>query len=336
MSTMKAMQVDEAGADFRMVEKEIPTPGPDEVLLRVKACGICHSDAFVKEGTYPGIEYPRVPGHEVIGIIEKVGGEVEAWTEGERVGVGWHGGHCFHCDPCRDGEFILCDDAEVTGIHYDGGYAEYMTAPAEALAAIPEGMKATQAAPLLCAGITVYNALRNTGARPGDLVAIQGVGGLGHLAIQYARRFGFETVALSSSPDKEELARELGAHHFISGDDQAEKLQELGGARVILATAPSSQAMTSVLGGLGRNGQMIIAAATTEPVEVPPMALIMGRKSISGWASGDAYDSEETLEFSELTNSLPMVETFALEDANEAYDRMINNDVRFRAVLEIG
>lgn len=335
MSTMKAMQIDEPGGDFKLVEKSIPTPGPDEVLLRVKACGICHSDAFVKEGTFPGIEYPRVPGHEVIGIIEEVGGEVDAWAEGERVGVGWHGGHCFTCDPCRDGDFILCDDAEVTGIHFDGGYAEYIAVPAEALAAVPEGMKATKAAPLLCAGITVYNALRNSDARPGELVAIQGVGGLGHLAIQYARNFGFETVALSSTPEKEELARELGAHHFIAGDP-AERLQELGGARVIVATAPSSKAMTSAVDGLGRDGEMIIAAATMEPVEVSPMSLIMGRKSISGWASGDAFASEETLEFSDLTNSLPMVETFDLEDANEAYDRMMTSDVRFRAVLEIG
>lgn len=333
---MKAMQIAEAGADFEMVELPIPDAGDGEVRVKVEACGICHSDAFVKEGTYPGIEYPRVPGHEVIGIVDEVGEGVTEWEEGDRVGVGWHGGHCFTCDSCRDGEFIMCEHGEVTGIHFDGGYAEYMVAPSNALAAVPDDLDSTEAAPLLCAGITVYNALRNSGARPGDLVAVQGIGGLGHLAIQYADAMGFEAAAISTSADKEELAFELGATHFLNADDAAEVLAEMGGARVIIATAPSSEAISGVVGGLGRNGELIVVAASAEPIEVSPMALIQGRRSVKGWASGDAHDSEETLQFSALTHSIPEVEVFDLEDANDAYGSMIENDVRFRAVLEIG
>jgi alcohol dehydrogenase/propanol-preferring alcohol dehydrogenase len=333
MSTMKAIQVSEPGADFELVELPIPDVGPDEVRVKVEACGVCHSDAFVKEGQYPGIDYPRVPGHEVIGIVDAVGSEVDSWSEGERVGVGWHGGHCFDCDACREGDFILCENAEVTGIHFDGGYAEYMTAPYNALARVPEGLESAEAAPLLCAGITVYNALRNSKARPGDLIAVQGIGGLGHLALQYADAMGFETAAISSSPDKEAMAHEMGATHFINADGAAERLQELGGADVILATAPNSKAMSEIIGGLGRNGEMIVVAASGEPIEVSPMALIGARRSVSGWASGDARDSEDTLNFSELTHSIPEIETFALADAAEAYSAMMNNEVRFRAVL---
>jgi 2-desacetyl-2-hydroxyethyl bacteriochlorophyllide A dehydrogenase len=335
MSQMKAVQIAEPGADFEVVEIDVPEPGPREVRIKVQACGICHSDAFVKEGAFPGIDYPRVPGHEVIGTVDKVGDEVELWTEGERVGVGWHGGHCFDCEACRDGDFIQCENAKITGIAFDGGYAEYMVAPGEAIAAVPDALESEEAAPLLCAGITVYNSLRNSGARAGDVVAVQGIGGLGHLAVQYAKRMGFHTVALSRGTDKKELALELGADDFIDteAEDAAERLSEMGGARVIVATAPSSQAMTSVIGGLGRNGELLIVAASNEPVEVSPMQLIMGRRSISGWPSGHAADSEDTLDFSALTDITAMIETFPLDRAGEAYQKMMDAEVRFRAVL---
>lgn len=332
------MQISEPGADFELVEKEIPSPADDEVLIKVQACGICHSDAFVKDGLMPGIEYPRVPGHEVIGTVEECGTEVSNWTEGQRVGVGWHGGHCYQCEACRNGDFINCENAQVTGMHFDGGYAEYLTAPQSALADIPEDLNSAEAAPLLCAGITTFNALRNSELEPGDVVAVQGIGGLGHLGVQYANEFGAEVVALSRGPEKEDLARDLGAHHYIDtkAEDAVERLQEMGGADVILATAPSSEAITSVVDGLGRNGQLMIVGATADPVEVSPFQLIMGRKSVSGWPSGDAKDSEETLNFSALQDVTPEIETFPLEKANEAYDRMINNEARFRVVLEMG
>lgn len=336
MATMKAMQLSEAGGDFEYVEKDIPSPGEQEVLIKVQACGICHSDQFVKEGGYPGLEYPRVPGHEVVGIIQETGSNVSAqWEEGRRVGVGWHGGHCHQCEACRRGDFINCENARVTGINFDGGYAEYMVAPESALAAMPATLDSAEAAPLLCAGITTYNALRHSGAQPGDLVAIQGIGGLGHLAVQYASNFGFDTVAISRSPEKEKLAMELGAHHFIDADqeDPAEALQKMGGARLILATAPSSRAITSIINGLGTNGELRVVAATNDPIEVTPFQLIPGRKSLSGWPSGTAKDSEDTLNFSALTDIVPTIETFPLEEAGEAYDRMISNEARFRVVL---
>ncbi len=335
MSTMHAVQVPEAGGDFELVEQSIPTPTPEEVRVRVEACGICHSDAFVKEGTFPGIDYPRVPGHEVAGVVDAVGDNVSQWKEGDRVGVGWHGGHCFTCDACREGDFVNCENALITGISFDGGYAEFMTAPAEAVARMPDDLSAEEAAPLLCAGITTYNALRNQDLRPGDLVAVQGIGGLGHLGVQYASEMGFEVAALSTSADKEDLAFDLGASHFIdaSSEDAAEALQDLGGADLILATAPNSAAITSVVGGLGRDGSLLIVAATGEPVEVSPMALIQGRKSVAGWPSGNANDSEDTLDFSALTGVTPEIETFPLEKAGTAYDRMISNEARFRAVL---
>lgn len=337
MSKMKAVQVAEPGAPFDVVELDVPEPGPGQVRIEVEACGICHSDAFVKEGTMPNIPYPRVPGHEVVGRVDKVGDGVDLWEEGQRVGVGWHGGHCFDCEPCREGDFIQCENGQITGIHFDGGYAEYTVAPAEALADVPDTLDSVDAAPLLCAGITVFNALRHTDAGPGDLVAIQGVGGLGHLAIQYAKEMGFEVVALSRGTDKRELAFGLGVDAYIDteADDPADELQDMGGARVILATAPNSAAITSVVKGLGRNGNLLVVAATGEPVEVSPFDLIMNRSSISGWPSGDASDSEDTMEFSALRGITPMIETFPLEKAGEAYDKMMNSDVRFRAVLEL-
>lgn len=336
MNTMRAMQVSEPNSDFKLVEKDIPSPAGNEVLIKIQACGICHSDAFVKDGLMPGIEYPRVPGHEVIGTIEKLGSDVSEWQEKQRVGVGWHGGHCYRCEACRNGDFINCENAKVTGIHFDGGYAEYMTAPESALADIPESLKSTEAAPLLCAGITTFNALRNSNLEPGDIVAVQGIGGLGHLGLQYAKKFGCKVVALSRSNDKEKLAYDLGAHEFINTEttDAAMELQGMGGADIILATAPSSDAMSSVVNGLGHNGKLIIVAATNDPVKVTPFQLISGRKSISGWPSGDAKDSEDTLKFSALTDITPTIETFPLEKANEAYSRMINNEARFRVVLD--
>ena len=333
---MKAAQVQEKGGKFVIVDLDKPTPKENEVLIKVEACGICHSDAFVKEGTFPGIEYPRVPGHEVVGTVEKAGKNVSLWKEGQRVGVGWHGGHCFTCEPCRRGKFINCENAKVSGISYDGGYAEYMCAPQEAIAAIPEELSSAEAAPLLCAGITVYNALRNSGIRPGDLVAVQGIGGLGHLAVQYAVKMGMRTVAISTSDSKKDLAKELGAHHFINTEkeDPSEALQKLGGAKLILATAPYSDAITSVVNGLGIDGKLLMVAATMDPIEVSPMQLLMGRKSVAGWPSGTAKDSEDTLQFSALTGTAPMIEEYPLEEVEKAYDRMINNKARFRVVLK--
>lgn len=338
MATMNAMQVPEAGADFEHVEKEIPTPAENEVLIKVEACGICHSDAFVKEGMMPGIEYPRIPGHEVIGTVESAGKNVSRWNKGQRVGVGWHGGHCHECEPCRKGDFINCENAKVTGISFDGGYAEYMTAPQSAVASVPESLSSAEAAPLLCAGITTFNALRNSNLQAGDVVAVQGIGGLGHLGVQYAHHFGCEVAALSRGTDKKKLAKELGADHYIDTEatDPAEELQKLGGAKVILATAPNSKAISSVIDGLAIDGTLLVVAATTEAVEVSPFQLIMGRKSIKGWPSGTAKDSEDTLDFSALTDITPKIETYPLEKANEAYARMINNEARFRVVLEIG
>lgn len=338
MAKMNAMQVTEAGGDFTPVELDIPTPNENEVLIKVEACGICHSDAFVKEGTMPGIEYPRVPGHEVIGTVESVGENVSTWDEGQRVGVGWHGGHCHQCEPCRNGDFINCENGKVTGISFDGGYAEYMAAPESAVADVPESLSSAEAAPLLCAGITTFNALRNSNLQAGDLVAVQGIGGLGHLGVQYANRFGCEVAALSRGTDKKKLAEELGADHYIDtrANDAAEELQELGGAKVILATAPNSEAISSVVDGLGIDGELMVVGAVAEPMEISPFQLIMGRKSVKGWPSGTAKDSEDTLDFSALTDITPEIETYPLEKANEAYARMINNEARFRVVLEIG
>ena len=333
---MKAAQVQEKGGEFVLVNIDKPSPKENEVLIKVEACGICHSDAFVKDGAFPGIEYPRVPGHEVVGIVEETGKNVNNWKKGQRVGVGWHGGHCFECEPCRRGDFISCQNAKISGISYDGGYAEYMCAPKEAIAAIPEELSSAEAAPLLCAGITVFNALRNSGIKPGDIVAVQGIGGLGHLAIQYAAEMGMRTVAISTSDNKKDLAKELGAHHFINTDekDAAEELQNLGGAKLILATAPHSKAITSLIGGLGIDGKLLMVAATGDPIEVSPMELLMGRKSVAGWPSGTAMDSEDTLNFSALTGARAKIEEYTLDKVNEAYDKMINNKARFRVVLK--
>ncbi|TDN87581.1 alcohol dehydrogenase/propanol-preferring alcohol dehydrogenase [Salegentibacter sp. 24] len=333
---MKAVQVKEKGGDFKVVEIDKPSPKENEVLIKVEACGICHSDAFVKEGAFPGIEYPRVPGHEVVGIVQEVGARVKNWKKGQRVGIGWHGGHCFQCEPCRRGDFISCENAKISGISYDGGYAEYMTAPQEAVASIPEELSSAEAAPLLCAGITVFNALRNSGITAGDTVAIQGIGGLGHLAIQYAAKMGMRTVAISTSDSKKELAKELGAHHFINAKqtDASRELQNMGGAKLILATAPHSEAITSVIGGLGIDGKLLMVAATGDPIEVSPMELLMGRKSVAGWPSGTAIDSEDTLKFSAMTGTLPKIEEFPLDKVSEAYEKMITNKARFRVVLK--
>ncbi|MEH6406761.1 MAG: alcohol dehydrogenase [Leeuwenhoekiella sp.] len=332
---MKAVQVPKAGGEFEIIERDIPKPEATQILIKVKACGICHSDALVKEGHFPGIDYPRIPGHEVVGIVEEVGTDVKMWKKGQRVGVGWHGGHCFECEPCRRGDFINCENGKICGISYDGGYAEYMTAPQEAVAIIPEELSSSEAAPLLCAGITVYNGMRNSGIRAGDTVAVQGIGGLGHLAIQFANKMGMHVIAISTSNDKKDLATKLGAHQFIATNDQdaAKELQKLGGADLIVATAPYSDAISSVVDGLAIDGQMLLIAATGEPVKVSPMQLLMGRKSLKGWPSGTAPDSEDTLKFSAMTGTAPMIEEFKLDDVKEAYDKMINNKARFRVVL---
>lgn len=335
MAQMKAVQISRPGGEFELVNREIPEPNEGEVRIRVEACGICHSDVLVKEGLYPGLQYPRIPGHEVVGYIDKLGTGVTEWQVGDRVGVGWYGGRCGTCDSCRRGDFIHCEHGRVTGISFDGGYAEYMVAPREALALVPDELDPAEAAPLLCAGITTYNALRNGGAQPGDLVAIQGIGGLGHLAVQYADKFGYRTVAMSHGRDKEELARRLGARHFIdtSTQDPAEELRKLGGAKVILATAPNSRAISTLAEGLAVRGKLIIVAASAEPVEISPFVLIQRSLTIQGWASGHAKDSEETLQFSALSGAKPMVETYPLEQVAEAYGRMMQNQARFRSVL---
>jgi D-arabinose 1-dehydrogenase-like Zn-dependent alcohol dehydrogenase len=332
---MKAVQVTNPGGNLELVERPIPEPTRNQVRIKVEACGICHSDAMVKEGHLPGIQYPRVPGHEIAGRIDAVGADVTNWKPGERVGVGWHGGHCFTCEACRRGDFILCHNEKITGVSYDGGYAEYIVVPAEAVAAIPDDLPAAEAAPLLCAGITVFNALRNSGARAGDLVAVQGIGGLGHLGIQYARQMGFRTFAIGRGKDKEPLARKLGAAHFVdtAAGDPAEELQKFGGARVILATAPDSKSISALVNGLSNNGRLVVIGATPEPITVAPIQLIPGRKSIHGWASGTAKDSEDTMQFSVLTGVRPIIERYPLEKANDAYQQMITGKARFRVVL---
>lgn len=332
---MKAAQISKPGGDFELLERDIPEPGPSQVRIKVEACGICHSDMLVKEGYWPGLQYPRVPGHEIAGRIDALGAGVTAWKTGDRVGVGWHGGHDFVCEECRRGDFTMCVNRKVTGIDYDGGYAEYVVAPAEALAAIPNQVPAEEAGPFMCAGVTVFNALRNSGARPGDVVAVQGIGGLGHLGIQYARRMGFETVALGRGADKAPLAKKLGAHHYIdsSAVDTVAELQKLGGARVILATAPSANAISDVVGGLGIDGNLLIPAAPNDPLTVGVFPLLMGRRRISGWYSGTARDSQDTLEFSALSDVHPMIEKFPLSRVADAYEHMHSGKVRFRVVL---
>jgi len=335
MAEMKVAQVARPGGPIELVEREVPQPGFGEVLVRVQACGICHSDAFTKEGHWPGIKYPRVPGHEIAGVVDEVGGGVTGWRKGQRVGVGWYGGHCGHCPACRRGDFINCEYLPIPGITYDGGYEEYVVAPADALALLPDGISAEEAAPLLCAGITTYNALRHSGARPGDLVAIQGVGGLGHLGIQFANKFGYKVAAVSRGVDNAALARKLGAHHYIDSQasNPAEELKKLGGARVILATAPSGKAMTALVDGLGTDGKMVVVGASMEPIQVTPIQLIGGRKSLQGWPAGTSADSEDTLNFAVLSGVRPMIEKFPLDRAHEAYDRMMSGKAEYRVVL---
>jgi D-arabinose 1-dehydrogenase-like Zn-dependent alcohol dehydrogenase len=338
MARMKAVQVSKAGGPWEVVERAIPEPGRRQVRIKVEACGICHSDVLVKEGHWPGIEYPRIPGHEIAGRVDAVGPDVTNWKPGQRVGVGWHGGHCFQCEPCRRGDFILCQFAKITGISFDGGYAEYVVVPGEAVAAIPDDLPDAEAAPLLCAGITVYNSLRHAGAMAGDLVAVQGIGGLGHLGIQYARQMGFRTIAIGRGQDKASLARKLGAHDYIdtNAGPPAAALQNLGGARVILATAPDSKSISALVDGLSANGKLMIVGASQEPLTISPLQLISLRRSIQGWPSGSAIDWEDTLKFSSLTGVRPMIERYSLHKAAEAYDQMISGRARFRVVLTMG
>ena len=335
VGTMKVAQVSSPGADFQIVEREIPEPGAGHVRIKVQACGVCHSDVLTKEGLWPGIKYPRIPGHEVAGIIDEVGAGVSDWKKGQRVGVGWHGGHDGTCRECRRGDFNNCRNLQISGISYDGGYQEYMVAPAEALAAIPDTLNDAEAAPLLCAGITTYNSLRHSGALPGDLVAVQGIGGLGHLGIQFAHKFGCEVAAIGRGSENAALAKKLGASVYIDSQatNAAQELQKLGGAKVILATAPSSKAMSELVDGLGPNGKLLVVGAAFDPIEVTPIQLITGNKSLQGWATGTPADSEDTLHFAELTGVRPMIEKYPLEKAAEAYARMLSGKAQFRVVL---
>jgi len=335
VETMKVAQVGKPGAEFEIVEREIPEPGAGEVRIAVKACGICHSDVLTKEGVFPGIQYPRVPGHEVAGVIDALGEGVSGWTKGERAGVGWHGGHDGTCRECRRGDFINCVNGKISGIHYDGGYQQFMIAPVSALVRIPDGLSDNDAAPLLDAGVTTYNALRNSGALPGDLVAVQGLGGLGHLGVQYASKFGYEVAAIGRGSDKADFARKLGASIYIdvAAANPVEELRKRGGARVILATAPDSKAMTELVNGLGPNGTLMVVGAAPEPIEVIPGQLIFGNKTIRGWASGTPADNEDALHFALLTGVRPMIETYPIEKAAEAYARMLSGRARFRVVL---
>ena len=335
VAPMKVAQISKPGAEFEIVEREIPEAGAGHVRIKVQACGVCHSDVLTKEGLFPGLQYPRVPGHEIAGVIDEVGAGVSAWKKGQRVGVGWHGGHDNTCRECRRGDFRNCQNVKVAGISYDGGYQQYMIAPIEALVAIPDGLNDVEAAPLLCAGITTYNALRNSGAMPGDVVAVQGIGGLGHLGVQFANKFGYKTVAIGRGPDNAALAKKLGANLYIDSQatNAAEELQKLGGARVIMATAPSSKAMSALIDGLGPNGKLIVVGASFDPIEVMPAQLIFGSKTIQGWAAGTPAASEDTLHFAELTGVRPMIETYPLERAGEAYARMMSGKAEFRVVL---
>jgi len=338
---MRSVQVSKPGGPFEIVDRDIPEPGPRQVRIKVQACGICHSDSITKEGLFPGILYPRVPGHEIAGIIDALGKDIATSTElkvGQRAAVGWHGGHCGHCESCRRGDFVTCRYAQVPGISYDGGYSDYVIVPSEAVALVPDELSATEAAPLMCAGITTYNALRNSGAHPGDVVAILGIGGLGHLGIQFASKMGFKTIALARGKEEEELVKRLGAVQYIDNRSQnsVEELNKLGGAKVILATAPSGKAMSQILGGLAVGGKIVIIGASDEPIEVNPLLFIQGRRSLIGWPSGTSIDSQDTLSFSVLSGVRPMNEVFPLERAAEAYDLMMSGKARFRCVLTTG
>ena len=337
LAPMMAAQISKPGADFEIVKRVIPEPRAGQVRIKVQACGVCHSDVLTKEGSWPGIRYPRVPGHEVAGIVDEVGEGVSAWKKGQRVGVGWHGGQDNTCRECRRGDFRNCRNLKIPGISYDGGYQEYMTAPIEALVAMPETLSDAEAAPLLCAGITTYNALRHSGAFPGDLVAVQGIGGLGHLGIQFANKFGYKVAAIGRGAENAALAKKLGASVYIDSKsvNAVQELQKLGGAQVIVATAPSSKAMSKLIDGLGPNGKLMVIGAAFDPIEVTPIQLISGSKTVQGWAAGTPADSEDTLRFAEQTGVRPMIETFPLEKADEAYARMLSGKAQFRVVLTI-
>ncbi len=337
MSKMSVMQITRPGGSFELVEREIPQPASGQVRIKVQACGVCHSDVIVQTGLWPGLSYPRVPGHEVIGIVDAVGENVPQWSTGQRVGVGWYGGHCGHCHSCRRGDFMVCQNLQITGISFDGGYADYMIAPAMALALVPDDLSPADAAPLMCAGITTFNSLRNSHAQAGDLVAVLGLGGLGHLGVQYAVKMGFKTVGIARGKDKEPLARKFGAHHYIDSQaqDPAAELQKLGGAKVILATAASGDAMSAAIGGLAAGGSMVVLGAD-QSMQVSPIFLLAGRRSVQGWPSGTAIDAEQTLAFSVQSGVRSMNEVFPLERAAEAYARMMSGKARFRVVLTTG
>jgi D-arabinose 1-dehydrogenase-like Zn-dependent alcohol dehydrogenase len=338
MPKMRAVQVPRPTGPFEIVEREIPEPGPGSVRIKVQACGICHSDSVTKEGILPGIQYPRVPGHEVVGVVDVVGPGVARWKPGQRVGVGWHGGHCGYCDSCSRGDFFACQTSTlICGVTYDGGYADYMIAPAEAIAMVPEELSAVEAAPLMCAGITTFNCLRNSGARTGDVVAVLGLGGLGHLGVQFAAKMGFRTIGIARGKDKEPLARQLGAHHYIDSQSQdpAAELLKFGGAKVILATVTNGEAMSAASGGLAVNGTLMIIGAVPS-LQVSPLQLLSGRQSIKGWYSGTAIDSQDTLSFSVLSGVRAMNEVYPIEQIAEAYERMLSGKARFRVVLTTG
>jgi D-arabinose 1-dehydrogenase-like Zn-dependent alcohol dehydrogenase len=332
---MKAVQVSKPGGDFELVEREVPRPGPGQVRIRVQACGVCHSDSVTKDGSFPGISYPRVPGHEIAGVIDEVGPGVTGWRRAERVGVGWHGGQDGTCPACRRGDFANCASTIVCGVSYDGGYQELMVAPVEAVARLPESLEAAEAAPLMCAGVTTFNALRHSGAGPGDLVAIQGIGGLGHLGLQFARKSGYRVAAIGRGAQTQVLAKQLGADHYIdsAAGDPATELHKLGGARAIVATAPSAKAMSSLIAGLGPNGILMVVGAPAEPIEVAAMSLIVGKKRLQGWYSGIPADSEDTVRFAEATGIRPKIERYPLARAAEGYARMMSGKAEFRVVL---
>jgi D-arabinose 1-dehydrogenase-like Zn-dependent alcohol dehydrogenase len=337
--TGRSMQVPAAGGAFQLVQKQFPEPGPGHVRIRVQACGVCHSDSLTKLGHWPGLQFPRVPGHEVAGVLDAVASDVLIFKVGQRVGLGWHGGHCNYCTPCRRGDFILCENQLVSGINFDGGYADYVIAPANAIALIPDDLSDADAGPLLCAGITTFNALRNSGARPGDTVAILGIGGLGHLAVQYAAKSGYRTVAIARGQDKAPLAKQLGAHVYIDSttQDPAAELKKLGGANVILSTVTSAKALEWAVDGLAPAGKLIVVGAPEDgPIVISPFPLLLGRRTVAGWPSGTGMDSEDTLNFSALTGIKPMIETYPLEQAEQAYERMMSGKARFRVVLTTG
>ena len=334
----KYVQVAQPHGRLELVSRDVPDPKAGDVRVRIEACGVCHSDSVTVEGLFPIVTYPRVPGHEIVGKIDAVGAGVPQWKVGQRVGIGWYGGHCGRCEPCRRGDLVACQNPLIPGLTYDGGYAEYIVAPASAIAAVPDSLKSLDAAPLLCAGITTFNALRNSGAKPPDTVAVLGMGGLGHLGIQFAAKMGFNTVAIARGADKEKFARDLGARHYIdnTAGDVSAALQKLGGARVILATVTDADAMSAAIGGLGYRGEFIVLGVPAKPIQASAPGLILQRQSIRGWPSGTAIDSEDTLRFSEMTNVLPIIETYPLDKAPEAYERMMSGKARFRVVLDMG